>query len=169
MAPESRKLTHLVFIGLGSNLGNGRANLKEAWRRLALIPGLKTLILSHAYASAAMGMASAQLFTNAVGVCETKLSPHALLAGLLQTETAMGRDRSTGLDRIIDLDILYYDDCIIQDQTLSIPHPEIENRLFVLVPLAELAPDHTHPLSGLTSLQMQRRRLEQKVDLIPWE
>ena len=158
----------LVFIGLGSNLGNGRANLQEAWRRLGALAGLKTLILSHAYESAAVGMASAQLFTNAVGVCETKLPPQALLAGLLQTETAMGRDRTQGMDRIIDLDILYYDDCVVQDFTLSIPHPEISNRLFVLAPLAELAPDHKHPVTGLTSLQMQRRVFDQMVNQIPW-
>lgn len=158
----------LVFIGLGSNLGDGRANLHEAWRRLGTLPGVKPLILSHAYASAALGMTSTQLFTNAVGVCETKLSPRALLAGLLQTEAAMGRDRSQGMDRVIDLDILYYDDCVVREQELAIPHPEIANRLFVLAPLAELAPDHQHPLTGLTSLQMQRRVLAQKVEQIPW-
>lgn len=159
----------LVFIGLGSNLGDGRVNLQEAWRRLAALPGVQTLILSHAYESAAVGMVSAQLFTNAVGVCETKLAPQELLNGLLQTETAMGRDRSQGMDRVIDLDILYYDDFVGQDQELSIPHPEIANRLFVLAPLAELAPDHKHPLTGLTSLQMQRRVLDQRVKQIPWE
>ena len=159
----------LVFIGLGSNLGDGRANLQEAWRRLAAIPGLQTLILSHAYESAAVGMASAQLFTNAVGVCETKLLPQDLLASLLQTETAMGRDRGHGMDRVIDLDILYYDDVVVQNHELSIPHPEIANRLFVLAPLAELAPDHKHPLTGLTSQQMQRRVLAQMVKQIPWE
>lgn len=159
----------LVFIGLGSNLGDGRANLQEAWRRVGAIPGVQKLILSHAYESVAVGMDSEQLFTNAVGVCETKLPPQGLLDGLLQTEAAMGRDRSQGMDRIIDLDILYYDECVVQDSTLSIPHPEIANRLFVLAPLTELAPDHLHPLTGLTSLQMQKRVLDQKVDQISWE
>ena len=159
----------LVFIGLGSNLGDGRANLRDAWRRLGAWPGMKTLILSHAYESAPVGMASTQVFTNAVGVCETKLTPQALLAGLLQIELAMGRDRTKGMDRVIDLDILYYDDCVVQGPELSIPHPEIANRLFVLAPLAELAPDHKHPQTGFTSLQMQRRVLGQKVDQVPWE
>jgi len=159
----------LVFIGLGSNLGNGRANLQEAWRRLGAISGVQTLILSHAYQSAAVGMVSAQRFTNAAGVCETKIAAPELLAALLQTEVAMGRDRSQGLDRIIDLDILYYDDFVVQGPELSIPHPEISNRLFVLAPLAELAPDHKHPVTGLTSLQMQRRVLDQTVNQIPWE
>jgi len=159
----------LVFIGLGSNLGDGRVNLKEAWRRLGVTPGVQTLILSHAYQSAPIGMASTRMFTNAVGVCETKMSPQALLAGLLQTEAAMGRDRTKGQDRVIDLDILYYDDDVMQGAELSIPHPEIANRLFVLAPLAELAPDHIHPVTGLTSLQMQRRVLDQTADQIPWE
>lgn len=159
----------LVFIGLGSNLGNGRANLQEAWRRLGAVSGVQKLILSHAYESAALGMESEQQFTNAVGVCETKLSPEDLLAALLQTEAAMGRDRRQGRDRVIDLDILYYDDRVLQGQTLSIPHPEIANRLFVLAPLAEIAPDHQHPVTGLTSLQMQQRLLDQKVAQISWE
>ena len=158
----------LVFIGLGSNLGDGRANLQEAWQRLGASPGVQTLILSHAYASAPVGMASVQKFTNAVGVCETKLSPQELLAALLQTEAAMGRDRSQGMDRVIDLDILYFDDCVVQGPALSIPHPEIGNRLFVLAPLAELAPDHRHPVSGLTSREMQRRVADQAVAQIPW-
>ena len=154
---------------MGSTLGNGRANLQEAWRRLGSQAGVKTLILSHAYESAAIGMVSNQLFTNAVGVCETKLTPQALLAGLLQIEIDMGRDRTQGQDRSIDLDILYYDDCIVHEPRLSIPHPEIANRLFVLMPLTELAPDHQHPVTGLTSLQMQRRVVSQIVKQIPWE
>ena len=158
----------LVFLGLGSNLGDGRANLQEAWRRLAALPGLRPLVLSHAYATAALGMVSSQRFTNAVGVCETTLAPPALLAGLLQTEAAMGRDRGQGRDRVIDLDILYYDDVLVQGETLTIPHPEIANRLFVLAPLAELAPDHQHPLTGLTSLQMRERLPAQEVEQIPW-
>ncbi len=159
----------LVFIGLGSNLGNGPANLQEAWRRLGAGSELTPLTMSHAYRSAPVGMASVQMFTNAVGVCETRLTPQALLAKLLQTEAAMGRDRVQGRDRVIDLDILYYDDFVAQDLTLSIPHPEISKRLFVLAPLTELAPDHKHPVSGLTSREMQRRVADQTVEQIPWK
>ncbi len=159
----------LVFIGLGSNLGDGRVNLQEAWRRLGAIAGLTPFALSHAYRSAPVGMASKQWFTNAVGVCETRLPAQSLLARLLEIETAMGRERALGQDRVIDLDILYYDDCVEQGPELIIPHPEIENRLFVLAPLAELAPDHRHPLTGLTSREMQRRVAAQEVEQIPWE
>lgn len=159
----------LVFIGMGSNIGDGRAHLQEAWQRLRKINGLTPLTLSQPYRSAPVGMASSAWFTNAVGVCETKLRPQALLDGLLQTEAAMGRDRTQGRDRVIDLDILYYDDLIVHEPGLAIPHPELANRLFVLAPLTELAPDHKHPLTGLTSRDMQRRVSGQAVELIPWE
>jgi len=158
----------LVFLGLGSNLGDGRSNLQEAWRLLKAIPGLLPLALSHPYESAALGMTSAQLFTNAVGVCETTLPPQALLDALLHTESTLGRDRSQGMDRVIDLDILLYDVCVLKTPTLIIPHPEMANRLFVLAPLCELAPDHPHPLTGLTSRQMEGRVLGQQVRQIPW-
>ncbi len=159
----------LVFIGLGSNLGDGRANLREAWRRLGKLAGLTPLTLSHPYRSAPVAMASAQWFTNAVGVCETKLQPGELLTSLLATETAMGRDRAQGQDRVIDLDILYYDDLVTQGPHLALPHPEIANRLFVLAPLTELSPDHRHPVSGLTSREMLSRLTGQAVEQMAWE
>jgi 2-amino-4-hydroxy-6-hydroxymethyldihydropteridine diphosphokinase len=158
----------LVFIGLGSNLGDGRANLREAWQRLGRLSRLTTLTLSRPYRSAPVGMESQQWFTNAVGVCETKLSPSELLAGLLATETTMGRDRTQGQDRVIDLDLLYYDDLVEQGTQLHLPHPEIANRLFVLAPLTELSPDHKHPVTGLTSREMLQRVAGQSVEQIFW-
>lgn len=159
----------LVFIGLGSNLGDGRVNLRHAWHRLGQLGQLTPLTLSHPYRSAPMGMESEYWFTNAVGVCETRLLPDDLLASLLATETAMGRDRSQGLDRVIDLDILYYDDLVTQGPKLDLPHPEIANRLFVLAPLTELSPDHRHPVTGLTSREMLGRITGQTVERISWE
>ena len=158
----------LVFIGLGSNLGDGRANLRQAWQRLGGLAGLTPLSLSHPYRSAPVNLVSDHWFTNAVGVCETRLPPQELLAGLMRTETAMGRDRALGQDRVIDLDILYYDDRVEQDAELTLPHPEIENRLFVLAPLAELAPDHRHPVNGRTSLEMRQRVTGQAVEQLSW-
>lgn len=159
----------LVFIGLGSNLGDGRANLREAWQRLGGVAELTPLTLSHPYRSAPLAMVSSHWFTNAVGVCESKLPPRELLARLLAIEAAMGRDRSQGRDRVIDLDILYYDDLVEQGPDLTLPHPEIENRLFVLAPLAELAPDHQHPLTGRSSREMLQRLAGQTVERIAWE
>lgn len=146
----------LVFIGLGSNLGNGRQNLQLAWQRLGQAKGVTTLSLSSPYKTEPVGMSSEHWFTNAVGALETSLPAHELLAIMLDIEKAMGRDRAAGRDRSVDLDILYYDDQIIQDADLEIPHPGISSRLFVLAPLVEIAPDHLHPGLGLSSRQMMR-------------
>ncbi|MDR9502128.1 MAG: 2-amino-4-hydroxy-6-hydroxymethyldihydropteridine diphosphokinase [Desulfurivibrionaceae bacterium] len=145
----------LVFIGLGSNLGEGPRNLQQAWKRLGQTKGVTPLSLSSPYKSEPVGITTSHWFTNAVGVLETSLAPRELLAVMLATEREMGRDRSAGHDRTIDLDILYYDDQIIRDDDLEVPHPGISSRLFVLAPLVEIAPDHLHPGLGLTSKQMQ--------------
>ncbi len=147
----------LAFIGLGSNLGDGRHNLRQAWGRLRKISRVMPLCLSSPYLSEPVGMASAQWFTNAVGLLETKLSPEALLADLLQVERELGRDRALGANRVIDLDLLYYDDLCQRSEFLTLPHPELANRLFVLAPLEELAPDHLHPLLHLNSGQLRQR------------
>lgn len=146
----------LAFIGLGSNLGDGRANLKEAWQRLGKTRGITPLGLSSPYQTAPVGMASKQWFTNAAGAIDTKLTPQELLAILLDIEQAMGRDRSKGEDRTVDLDLLLYDDLVLNSAQLEIPHPEIQHRLFVLAPLEELAPDHIHPQTELTIRQLRR-------------
>ncbi len=146
----------LAFIALGSNLGDGRSNLLRAWQGLKG-GGITPLALSSPYKTAPVGMTSESWFTNAVGMVETIKTPSSLLSALLELETRMGRDRARGLDRIIDLDFLYYNDLVCHETNLDLPHPEIENRLFVLAPLAELAPDHQHPVSGLSSRQMLRR------------
>jgi 2-amino-4-hydroxy-6-hydroxymethyldihydropteridine diphosphokinase len=147
----------LVFIGLGSNMGDGRANLQAAWRFMGAEAGINRISLSSPYLTAPVGMESEQWFTNAVGVLQTSKTPDELLALMLEVERKMGRDRSLGEDRIIDLDILYYDDVICHVADLDLPHPEIANRLFVLAPLAELAPDHLHPVNGHSTRQMMRQ------------
>ena len=161
----------LAFIGLGSNLGDGRTNLKEAWRRLGKINGITTLGLSNPYETAPIGMDSEQWFTNAAGAIETRLSPEDLLAALLEIEQSLGRDRSKGCDRTVDLDLLLYDDLILTTDRLQIPHPEMQHRLFVLAPLEELAPDHLHPLAERTIRQLQRELAagEQQIRKSSWQ
>ncbi len=146
----------LVFVGLGSNLGNGHANLQEAWQRLGVCSGIIPLSISNPYLSEPVGMESTHWFTNAVGGVETKLLPEELLVEMLRIELDMGRDRSVGKDRSIDLDILYYDDLVCQSPSLVLPHPELHNRLFVLAPLGELSPDHLHPIRRESTSQMRR-------------
>lgn len=146
----------LVFIGLGSNLGEGRVNLISAWKKLGEFSKGTLLGISSPYASSPVDMDSSNWFTNAVGVLETRLTPEALLETMLQVEASFGRDRLKGKDRTVDLDIIYFDDLILTSEAITVPHPEIENRMFVLAPLAELAPDHLHPVLQKTTLQMKR-------------
>ncbi|MFO7605721.1 MAG: 2-amino-4-hydroxy-6-hydroxymethyldihydropteridine diphosphokinase [Desulfurivibrionaceae bacterium] len=155
----------LVFIGMGSNLGDGILNLRKAWRILGEQPGITSLALSSPYLTRPVAKEawvregrrlSEQLFTNAVGVLETDLLPHDLLATLQAVERSLGRDRQKTVDRAVDLDILYYDELVFVDEKLQIPHPGIEERMFVLAPLEELAPDRPHPVKGMTTRQMKR-------------
>jgi len=158
----------LVFIGLGSNLGDGRANLRRAWALVAALEGVTPRGLSCPYLTEPVGMDSAQWFTNAVGALETGVPPRALLASLLAIERRMGRDRAAGLDRIVDLDLLLYGDLLLEEEGLSIPHPEMHRRLFVLAPLEELAPDHVHPRIGRTVARLRRDCAGQAVRKTSW-
>lgn len=144
-----------AFIGLGSNLGDGQTNLLLAWQRLGQVAGISLLRLSSPYRTEPVGMDTEHWFTNAVGEIRTSLSPTELLEAMLAIETALGRDRAlTHQDRPVDLDLLYYGDLMIQSLALTVPHPRIAHRLFVLAPLAEIAPAHVHPILVRTSLDL---------------
>ncbi|RJX31490.1 MAG: 2-amino-4-hydroxy-6-hydroxymethyldihydropteridine diphosphokinase [Desulfurivibrio sp.] len=159
----------LAYIGLGSNLGDGRANLLAAWQRLQEEMGC-ALALSPPFLTEPVGMASEQLFTNAVGLLATSLAPLDLLAKMLEIEAELGRDRQKGRDRTIDLDLLYYDDLVLNTATLTLPHPDIADRGFVLAPLAAVAPMHVHPVLRLTAIAMLQRLARQTgVRQITWE
>jgi len=134
-----------AYLGLGSNLGDGRRNLNAAWQRLGREAGIELLALSRFYRSAPVGMVSEHWFTNAVGRIKTNLPPDKLLGVMLAIELELGRDRSQGRDRIIDLDLLLYGDRIIDLPGCLVPHPDLAERLFVLTPLLELAPELVHP------------------------
>jgi len=146
-----------AFVGLGSNLGDGQANLIDAWQRLGETTGISLIRLSSPYRTAPVGMDTEHWFTNAAGEIATTLSPSELLAAMLAIEAGLGRDRTLTQDRPVDLDLLYYGDLMIDSQALTVPHPRIAERLFVLAPLAELAPEHLHPLLGRTSLELCRQ------------
>lgn len=150
-----------AFVGLGSNLGDGQRNLLAAWTRLGETAGVTLAELSSPYRTEPVGMDSPHWFTNAVGRLRTGLAPQELLAIMLKIETDMGRVRDRAatqpVDRPVDLDLLYYGDLVSDDPGLILPHPEIENRLFVLAPLVELAPEFRHPVLGLSSVAMLAR------------
>lgn len=159
-----------AFIGLGSNLGDGQANLLAAWQRLGQVTGIILKRLSSPYRTEPVGMETPHWFTNAVGEITTTLSPTELLSTMLAIEADMGRDRTLTMDRPVDLDLLFYGDMMIRSQTLTVPHPQIANRLFVLAPLAELAPEHLHPELGRTAQELCRGLLNQKgVERQKWQ
>ena len=147
----------IAYIGLGANLGNCRENILQAWSRLGEIKGIELLALSSPYRSEPVGMESENWFINAVGSLQTTLGPEELLGEMMAVETSLGRSRVAGekpADRPVDLDLLYWDDRISSDPGLTLPHPEIANRLFVLKPLAEIGPEQVHPVIQKTSLEM---------------
>jgi 2-amino-4-hydroxy-6-hydroxymethyldihydropteridine diphosphokinase len=158
-----------AFIGLGSNLGDGRENLSLAWGKLTATVG-RSLGISSPWLSEPVDMESDFIFTNAVGLLETLLEPQELLIAMLDLEKQLGRDRGKSKDRTIDLDVLFYDDLVRKTPSLVLPHPEIANRLFVVAPLAELAPDFIHPLLQKTAAQMlYELDSEEGVKQISWE
>jgi 2-amino-4-hydroxy-6-hydroxymethyldihydropteridine diphosphokinase len=141
----------IVYLGIGSNLGNREGNCKRA---LELIENKGILIRkkSSLYETVPWGIKDQPLFLNMVIAIETELRPKELLKVLQDLETEVGRVKSFKWGpRKIDLDILLYDDLIFHDDTLTIPHPLMHKRDFVLRPLHEIAPDVKHPLLKLTA------------------
>jgi 2-amino-4-hydroxy-6-hydroxymethyldihydropteridine diphosphokinase len=134
-----------AFIGLGSNLGDGRSILQGAWRRIGETEGISLCALSHPYLTAPVDMESSKVFTNAVGMLQTSLPVRQLLGDLLRIEFEFGRRRvadSGYQDRSLDLDILSFGDLAVDTPELTLPHPRLDQRLFVLAPFAEIAPDY---------------------------
>ena len=145
-------MPHRVYIGIGSNLGDRKANALEAVDRVAKLPGTRVLRASSLYESEPLGNAKTW-FVNSVIELETGFPPEPLLRKLKAIEVAMGRKRVKGKrwgSRVIDLDILFCDHEVVAERSLKIPHPELHKRRFVLLPLAELAPQLVHPQLGQT-------------------
>ena len=135
----------ITYLGLGSNLADRLANLQAALA--ALPPAITILAASPVYETAPWGYRDQPAFLNQVVQASTALDPHALLAHLKAIESLLGRTPTFRYGpRLIDLDILLYDDLVLESTDLSIPHPRLHERAFVLVPLADLAPDLLHPL-----------------------
>ena len=143
-----------IYIALGSNLGDKENNLKEALRRLTE-KGITVCRVSGFISTEPYGVADQPDFLNAVAEIETDKSPAELLQILLQTEREMGRKRIRRWgERNIDLDLLLYDDRIIDLPELKVPHPDMQNRDFVLCPLVQIAPDVMHPVLKKTAGQL---------------
>ena len=138
-----------VFIGLGSNLGDRAGKLERAWTELAR---LGTLVrCSSIYETAPWKVGTQPLYLNQVCQLETELAPLDLMKRLLQAERKLGRKRLyRGEPRLIDIDMLLYGDQAIETPKLTVPHPRMTDRAFVLMPLAEIAPGLRHPVLGET-------------------
>lgn len=136
----------MVYVGLGSNLGDRAANIEAAIEHLKKIEGLRIKKVSSLYETEPVGGPPQGKFLNGVVCVETSLSPWELLGELKVVEGRLGR-KSTVPDgpRTIDLDILLYRDLVVETEDLKIPHPRMDQRRFVLEPLAEIAPEVVHP------------------------
>jgi 2-amino-4-hydroxy-6-hydroxymethyldihydropteridine diphosphokinase len=131
-----------AYLGLGSNLGDKPAMLREALRRLDEAAGVKVVACSGFYRTPPWGKTDQDWFLNTAAAVETDLSPHDLLGVCLSVERSLGRVRDEKWGpRLIDIDVLIYDGRHVADETLTLPHPHLAQRAFVLVPLAEIAPD----------------------------
>jgi 2-amino-4-hydroxy-6-hydroxymethyldihydropteridine diphosphokinase len=142
-----------AFIGLGSNLGEREAMIRQALEAIAALPDTELVRASSLYDTEPVGDTEQPNFLNAVAQVETDLPAAQLLWNLLLIEKRLGRERTRHWGpRTIDLDLLLYGDEIIEDDQLRVPHPELTRRAFVLVPLVELDPLLVHPGTGMTLL-----------------
>jgi 2-amino-4-hydroxy-6-hydroxymethyldihydropteridine diphosphokinase len=146
----------IAYLGLGSNLGDRRANLTTA--AAAMAPAAVVLRSSSIYQTEPWGYLEQPAFLNQVLEVETSLSPVDLLAALKRMEAGLGRQATFRYGpRLIDLDILLYDQLVLHQPDLVIPHAQLAERAFVLVPLAELAPNLMHPLLGVSMAELKGR------------
>ena len=138
-------MDHIVYLALGSNIGNRLSNLKAAV--LNLTPQMTVKQKSSVYETPPWGITEQDAFLNRVVKVTTYLEPEPLLRHLKRMETALGRvPNFQNGPRVIDIDILFFDKMIINTPPLVVPHPRLHERAFVLVPLAEIEPDFIHPI-----------------------
>jgi 2-amino-4-hydroxy-6-hydroxymethyldihydropteridine diphosphokinase len=147
----------VAYIALGSNLDNPKMQIQDAFAELDEIESTRLLQTSSLYASAPWGYADQPDFVNAVVSVETELPARRLLDELLKIETWHGRERSfANASRTLDLDIALYGNEIVDEERLKIPHPRMHERAFVLLPLAEIAPELVIPGQGAIAALLKR-------------
>ncbi len=153
-------MTAICYIALGSNLGKREENLRAALAAIAALPGTQVEMVSQFIITAPVGGPPGQEdYCNAAARLATELSPEELLTALAGVEQKLGRFRTGEIrhgPRLIDLDILFYNDLILEKPDLTIPHPRLHERLFVLRPMAEIAPNLIHPQMGKSVMELLR-------------
>ncbi len=153
-----------VFIGIGSNVGDRQGYVHLALRLLSELPGTELVKVSKVYETPPLGPVAQGLFLNAAAELRSSLSPQVMLQALQKIETEAGREpldrRQKWGPRSLDLDLLFYDDLLIHEGELTLPHPRMHERWFVLAPLADLDPGFVHPVleMNVTELLVQLER-----------
>lgn len=162
-------MTSTAFVSLGSNLGDREAHLRRGLDALRATRGIERVEASRIYETDPVGPPPQGPYLNAVAKLETELSPRALLERLLAIEAEEGRTRRGARNeaRTLDLDLLLFADRCIDEEGLTVPHPRLRERGFVLEPLCELAPQHAHPGSGETIAELAER-VRDPVAVRPW-
>ncbi|MGB9811773.1 MAG: 2-amino-4-hydroxy-6-hydroxymethyldihydropteridine diphosphokinase [Dictyoglomus turgidum] len=151
---------HKVFIAIGSNIGDRRKNIETALKKMEEL-GLRIIKKSSIIETEPYGYKDQDKFLNGVVLVETGFDPFELLELLLNIEKEMGRERKIKWGpRNIDLDIIFYDDLVIDTENLKIPHPDAHNRTFVMGPLSEIAPDFVHPVLKKTVEEIYKELIE---------
>lgn len=142
-------MSHRAYVALGSNLQDPAQQILRAFEELNGLPHTRVIAKSALYRTAPVGYDNQPDFVNAAAEISTELEPVALLHALLDLETAHGRERPfPNAPRVLDLDLLFYDDLEMHDPELTLPHPRLHERGFVLFPLADIAPEFLVPGKG---------------------
>ncbi|NCC10387.1 MAG: 2-amino-4-hydroxy-6-hydroxymethyldihydropteridine diphosphokinase [Bacteroidia bacterium] len=159
-----------VYLSLGTNLGNKAENLRQAVRKITEQIG-DLVSLSAFYATEPWGFSSEHTFLNAAICIETGLDPYAVLHRTKEIERDLGRKHKSAnrvySDRLIDIDLLIYEQVSLQEEELTLPHPLMAERLFVMEPLAEIAPHLIHPTMNKTIGQLQEELKEKEKRISP--
>jgi len=154
----------ICYIGIGSNLGDTLKNCQHAVESLSLAKGIEITRVSSFYKTEPIGIENQNLFINAVVEIKTVLSARNLFQTLQNIEKDMGREREVkGGPRIIDLDLLFYGQEVIQNPDLIVPHPEIQKRRFILAPICEIASYFIHPSFGVSMRGLKDRLSDNKM------